>query len=373
MTKSNRGPIYVTQPVLPDIEKVYVKLREIWGGKQLTNNGPLLHRFKVALQKQLNTQYLSLCCNGTMALQLACKALGLSGEVITTPFTFAATGHALAWNNLKPVFCDIDPYTFNIDPDKIEALITPATTAILPVHVFGHPCDTYKIQSLADQYKLKVIYDAAHCFGVELLGEPISSFGDVSIFSFHATKIFHTFEGGMVVCKDAETERLIDTAKNFGFELGLEVLTPGTNGKMNEFQAAIGLLMLDLFEEEIEKRRVLTQIYKERLSQIPGISFQREAVGTKHNYLNLTICVNEEFGIDRDALFLILKDQNIFTRKYFYPLLSQMQCYNNGQWNLPVAEQIASMVLSLPLYGNLEIEALHFICDTIEASQTRGN
>jgi dTDP-4-amino-4,6-dideoxygalactose transaminase len=247
-------PVYVTRPALPDRKAVYRKIDEIWDSQWLTNIGDQHRQFESKIRKYLGVQNISLFCNGTMALQLACQALRLSGEVITTPFTFAATPHVLYWNNLKPVFCDIDPHTFNIDPERIESLITPYTTAILPVHVFGYPCDVRAIKQIADRYGIHVIYDAAHCFGVKVDGEAIGNFGDISMFSFHATKIFHTVEGGALAYNDEMLKERLELAKNFGFKGEEEIVVPGINGKMNEIQAAIGLLMLDIVEEEWRRR-----------------------------------------------------------------------------------------------------------------------
>ena len=364
-------PIYITRPPLPAKNDVYRKIDEIWDSQWLTNVGPQYLQFEMLLKKYLDVPNISLFCNGTLALQLACQALRLSGEVITTPFTFAATPHVLYWNRIAPVFCDIDPHTFNLDPERIESMITPNTTAILPVHVFGYPCDTRSIREIADRYGLRVIYDAAHSFGVEVNGEKIGNFGDLSMFSFHATKIYHTFEGGALTFKDEALRERLEFSKNFGFKGEENIVVPGINAKMNEFQAAIGLLMLDLVGKEIKKRKKLTIIYRQRLSQIPGIGFRIEMPGVKHNYYNFVITVDQSsFGISRDDLYNNLKDYNIFTRKYFYPLCSQFQCYkqypSSSPKNLPVAEKTAKQVLSLPLYGDLKAEDIHKICDAIK-------
>jgi dTDP-4-amino-4,6-dideoxygalactose transaminase len=364
-------PVYVTRPALPDRKAVYRKIDEIWDSQWLTNIGDQHRQFESKIRKYLGVQNISLFCNGTMALQLACQALRLSGEVITTPFTFAATPHVLYWNNLKPVFCDIDPHTFNIDPERIESLITPYTTAILPVHVFGYPCDVRAIKQIADRYGIHVIYDAAHCFGVKVDGEAIGNFGDISMFSFHATKIFHTVEGGALAYNDEMLKERLELAKNFGFKGEEEIVVPGINGKMNEIQAAIGLLMLDIVEEEWRKRKQLTMLYRERLKEIPGINIRDDIPGVNHNYYNFVITVNEEeFGIGRDELYDSLKEYNVFARKYFYPLCSQLQCYrtlpSSSAANLPVAERITKMVLSLPLYGALNERDIHKICDIID-------
>lgn len=364
-------PIYITRPPLPDPAAVYRKIDEIWDSQWLTNVGPQHLQFEKKLKKYLGAPNISLFCNGTLALQLACQALRLSGEVITTPFTFAATPHVLYWNRIAPVFCDIDPKTFNLDPNRIESMITPNTTAILPVHVFGYPCDTQGIREIADRYGLRVIYDAAHSFGVEVNGEKIGNFGNLSMFSFHATKIYHTLEGGALTFKDESLKERLEFSKNFGFKNEENIVVPGINAKMNEFQAAIGLLMLDLVGEEIKKRKHLTMVYRDRLSEIPGIYFRTEMPEVKHNYYNFVITVEEnKFGISRDELYKKLKKYNIFTRRYFYPLCSQFQCYRNypssAPENLPIAEKVSKSILSLPLYGALGEQDIHKICDIIE-------
>jgi dTDP-4-amino-4,6-dideoxygalactose transaminase len=366
-----KEPLHITRPPLPDRNDVYRKIDEIWDSHWLTNIGTQHRQFESKLKNHLGVSNISLFCNGTLALQLACQALRLSGEVITTPFTFAATPHVLYWNRITPVFCDIDPNTFNLDPKRIESMITPNTTAILPVHVFGYPCDVHGIQKIADRYGLRVIYDAAHSFGVEIGDEKIGSYGDISMFSFHATKIYHTLEGGALAFSDERLRERLEFAKNFGFKGEDNIVVPGINAKMNEFQAAIGLLMLDLVEEEIKKRKKLTMIYRERLKDIPGINFRVDMPGVKHNYYNFVIIVEEEiFGKSRDELYEDFKQFNIFTRKYFYPLCSQFQCYkhypSSSPENLSVAEKVTKEVLSLPLYGDLEEEDIHKICDIIE-------
>lgn len=369
--KSFEHPIYVTRPALPDRKAVYRKIDEIWDSQWLTNIGHQHRLFESTVQEYLGVPNVSLFCNGTMALQLACQALRLSGEVITTPFTFAATSHVLYWNNLKPVFCDIESKSFNIDPERIESLISPHTTAILPVHVFGYPCDIEAIEAIANRYGIRVIYDAAHCFGVEVNGEPIGNFGDISMFSFHATKIFHTIEGGALTYRDSSLKERLELSRNFGFKGEEQIVVPGINGKMNEIQAAIGILMLDLIKEECRKRKQLTLIYRERLRSIPGIDFRKDIPNVKHNYYNFTITVNkEEFGISRDELYISLKKYNVFTRKYFYPLCSQLQCYrhlpSSSAVNLRIAESISKKVLNIPLYGNLGSEDINCICDMLE-------
>lgn len=363
-------PIYISRPPLPNRTDVYRKIDEIWDSQWLTNVGFQHREFELKLKTYLDVPNISLFCNGTLALQLACQALRLSGEVITTPFTFAATPHVLYWNRITPVFCDIDPHTYNLDPARIESMITPNTTAILPVHVFGYPCDIAGIQEIADRYGLRVIYDAAHSFGVKVNGETIGNFGDLSMFSFHATKIYHTLEGGALTFKDERLRERLEFAKNFGFKNEENIVVPGINAKMNEFQAAIGLLMLGLVGKEVEKRKHLTMIYRDRLSDIPGISFRTEMPNVKHNYYNFVVTVDQDkFGISRDELYHALKQYNIFTRRYFYPLCSQFQCYKNypssSAKNLPVAEKISNSILTLPLYGSLEQEDIHKISDVI--------
>lgn len=363
-------PIHVTRPILPERNAMYRKIDEIWDSGWLTNIGKQHILFESKIKEYLKVPYISLFCNGTMALQMGCQALRLSGEVITTPFTFPATPHVLYWNNLKPVFCDIAPDTFTIDPERIESLISPHTSAILPVHVFGYPCNIKAIQEIADRYGLRVIYDAAHCFGVEVNDKPIGCFGDVSMFSFHATKLFHTLEGGALTFRDKSIKERLELSKNFGFKGEESIVVPGINGKMNELQAAVGMLILDIIEEECRKRKQLTMIYRDRLREIEGINFREDIPGVKHNYYNFVITINEkEFGISRNKLYDTLKKYNIFTRKYFYPLCSQFQCYSrypsSSPDNLPVAERVSETVLTLPLYGDLQQEDIHRICDII--------
>jgi dTDP-4-amino-4,6-dideoxygalactose transaminase len=363
-------PIYVTRPALPDRKAVYKKIDEIWDSQWVTNNGNQHKLFESIIKEYFRVPNISLFCNGTMALQMACQALRLSGEVITTPFTFAATPHVLYWNNLKPVFCDIEPDTFNLDPKRIESLISPHTSAILPVHTFGYPCDIEAIQKIADSYGIRVIYDAAHCFGVEVNDEPIGIFGDLSMFSFHATKVFHTFEGGALTFSDISIKERLELSKNFGFKNEETIVMPGINGKMNEFQAAIGILMLEIIGDEIRKRKELTKIYRERLKNIAGINYRGDVPGVKHNYYNFAITVDpNEFGLSRENLYKTLKKYNIFTRRYFYPLCSRFQCYSNypssAPENLPIAEKVSKSILTLPLYGTLREEDIHKICDII--------
>jgi dTDP-4-amino-4,6-dideoxygalactose transaminase len=365
-------PFYITQPLLPDIDEFIEMIKIIWASNQLSNNGSMVKQLERELSNFLNTDYLSVFSNGTVALQLACKVLRLSGEVITTPFTFAATVHSLAWNNIKPVFCEIEEDTFNMNPDLIESLITQQTTAILPVHVFGNPCNVEKIQQIANKYGLRVLYDAAHAFGVKINDKPISSFGDVSMFSFHATKIYHTIEGGALTFKDSNLKERADSLRNFGIgDLGY-AMEPGTNGKLNEVQAAVGILLLQTVENEIAKRKEITNLYRQMLQNIPGITTNKDIDGVTHNYPYLIIKVDkEEYGLSRDELYEKLKEYNIITRKYFYPLCSNFQCYrdfpSSSLQQLPIANKLSARVLSLPLYGRMLNSDVEKICNIIKA------
>jgi len=365
-------PIYITRPILPPLGEVNEKLKEVWASGWLTNNGPQHTALEEALRSRLGVAHLSLFNNGTIALIVACQSLRLSREVITSPFTFPATPHVLAWNNIKPVFCDIDPVTMNIDAEKIEKLITPQTTAILGVHVFGTPCDVIEIQSIADRYGLKVIYDAAHAFGVKVGPTHIGNYGDISMLSFHATKIFHTAEGGALVYKDKNLKERIDLLKNFGIKNEEEVVMPGINGKMNEIQAVIGLVTLNHLDEEIEKRKELVSAYQSFLKDVEGISYLTMLPNVKSNYQYFVIRVNQRlFGHSRDYLYNRFKQYNVFTRKYFYPLCSDYPCYRHlpsaVPSNLPVAQKVADEVLCMPLYGELTVDDVEKICDLIKS------
>ena len=364
-------PIYITRPLLPDTKELKKLVDEIWESNQLTNNGRMAQKLEKELAEYLNVKHLSLFSNGTVALLLACKVLRLSGEVITTPFTFAATTHALSWSNIKPVFCDVEEGTFNIDPDRIEKLITPGTTGILPVHVFGNPCDVKKIDAIAKKYGLKVLYDAAHAFGVKVQGEPIGSFGDISMFSLHATKIYHTLEGGALTFNNPNYKEQADILKNFGIRSDENIMEPGLNGKLNEVQAAVGILVLKLVDEEIKRRKEVTKLYRQQLLNIEGIHFFEDIAGVTHNYPYFVIQVDKEkFGATRDELYERLKGYNIFSRKYFYPLCSQFQCYQDlpsaASRNLPVATEVTKKVLALPLHGRMQGEDIEKICRIIK-------
>ncbi len=367
MIEPFKKPFYITQPLLPDIDEFNKMLKVIWESKQLSNNGNMVKQLEKDLSAFLEADYLSVFSNGTVALQLACKILRLSGEVITTPFTFAATTHSLAWNNIKPVFCDIEEDTFNMNPDLIESLITERTTAILPVHVFGYPCNVEKIQKIADKYGLKVLYDAAHAFGVKINGTPISAFGDISMFSFHATKIYHTIEGGGLVFKNPNYKERADSLRNFGIRNLDNVTEPGTNGKLNEIQAAVGILLLHKVNEEIEKRREITNLYRNMLKNIPGITTSKDLDGITHNYPYFVIKIDKnEYGLSRDEVFDKLIGYNVIARKYFSPLCSNFQCYkdyaSSSRQLLPVANKIADRVLALPLHGRMEDSDVEKIC-----------
>ncbi|MBD2771544.1 DegT/DnrJ/EryC1/StrS family aminotransferase [Iningainema tapete] len=363
-------PIYVTRPILPSLDKFTDKLQEIWQTKWLTNNGKQHWLLENKLQNILNVPYISLFNNGTIALIIACQSLRLAGEVITTPFTFPATPHVLTWNNIKPIFCDIDPVTMNIDADKIESMITPQTSAILGVHVYGTPCDVVKIQEIADKYGLKVIYDAAHAFGVEVSGVGIGNFGDISMMSFHATKLFHTAEGGALTFTNQNLKTRIDFLKNFGIKNEEEVVMPGINGKMNEIQAALGLVVLDYVEDERNKRKILVDTYRQCLRDIPGITLLPENQDFTSSYQYFVIRIDEElFGYSRNYVYDKFKAYNVFSRKYFYPLCSNFSCYKHlpsaNITNLPVANIVAQQTLSLPLYGELTISDIEKICDIL--------
>jgi dTDP-4-amino-4,6-dideoxygalactose transaminase len=370
----NNKTIFVTQPSLPPLEEFTEYLKEIWESKILTNNGPFHQQFEAELAKYLGVRYLSLFSNGTLALVTALQVLRITGEVITTPFSFVATTHALWWNNIKPVFVDIETGYFTLDPEKIEAAITPLTTAILPVHVYGNPCRLDAVQDLADKYGLKVIYDAAHAFGVMVNGNSILNYGDLSILSFHATKTFNTIEGGAIICHDEKTKRRIDFLKNFGFADEVTVVEPGINAKMNELQAAFGILQLKYADEYIEKRRIITERYRNSLDGIEGIRFLNDIPGVKHSYTYFPILVDSTiYGESRDGLYSRLKENGIFGRRYFYPLISHFPTYRGYpsalRQNLKVAEEIAEKVICLPLYPDLEKTAQQRIINLIKSNK----
>jgi dTDP-4-amino-4,6-dideoxygalactose transaminase len=361
--------IYVTQPFLPPLEDFQQYLDQIWKSKWLTNGGPFHQELEKKLADYLGVEHLALFANGTLALVTALQTLRITGEVITTPFSFVATSHSLLWNGIKPVFVDIHPETFNLDPEKIEAAITPHTTAIMPVHVYGKPCDVEKIQKIADIYGLRVIYDAAHAFAVNYKGESLLKHGDLSTLSFHATKVFNTFEGGAIVCPDAKIKSRIDDLKNFGYNGEVTVVAPGINAKMNELQAAFGLLQLKYIDKAIDRRREIDAQYRERLSHITGISCPPLPEHTIYNYAYFPILIEKEYPLSRDELNDKLRQHGIFPRRYFYPLISEFPMYRGmpsaAQANLPVAKEMACKVLCLPIYPALEDESVARIISII--------
>lgn len=358
-TRFPMNPIYVTQPVLPPLEEFVPYLREIWRSKQLTNAGPFHGELEDALAEYLGVEHISLFCNGTIALVTALQALRITGEVITTPYSFVATAHSLLWNGITPVFVDIAPGSMNLDPALIEPAITPRTTAILPVHVYGRPCDVEAIQRIADTYGLRVIYDAAHSFATSIEGRNLYECGDLTVLSFHATKVFNTFEGGAIVSRDARMKQRIDYLKNFGFANETTVVAPGINGKMNEVQAAFGLLQLRYVDEAIARRKHLDGLYREGLAGVPGIGMP-EMPDWRHNYAYFPIFVSAPYPLARDALYERLKADGIFPRRYFYPLITDFPMYRGlpsaAGDRLPVARRIASTVLCLPIYPALTDE-----------------
>lgn len=357
MKKKNN--IYVTQPALPDLKEFIPYLEKIWESKVLTNNGQFHQQLETELAEFLGVKYISLFANGTLALLTALQTLKISGEVITTPFSFVATTNALWWNNLKPVFVDIDPVYHNLDPEKIAAAITPNTTAILPVHVYGNPCNVERIQEVADIYGLKVIYDAAHAFGVNYKGTSVLNYGDLSILSFHATKVFNTFEGGAIISHDEKSKKRIDYLKNFGFADEVTVTAPGINSKMNEIQAAFGLLQLKDLKTNIKKRHAIAERYNNGLKKIKGITFFKEYPGTEdYNYAYYPIFINEnEYGKTRDELYECLRENGIYGRRYFYPLISNFPIYwglsSSNTDNLLTANFISNKVICLPIFPSL--------------------
>ncbi len=358
--KPFKEPIYIIRPVLPDLKDVNKKIVEIWNSKWLTNFGDQHRALEEELKKYLKVRNLSLFCNGTIALQLAIQVLELTGEVITTPFTFPATSHSLYLNNITPIYCDINLNDFNLAADKIEDLITSKTSAIMPVHVFGNPCDVEKIEQIAKKNDLKVMYDAAHCFGVDYKEKPIGTFGDISMFSFHATKIFHTIEGGALTYNDDDLKDKLYLLKNFGIRDEETVLLPGTNAKMNELQAAIGLLTLSLVDEEIRIRKKLSEVYTSNLKDVEGIRLLDRKKDVKYNYQYYPILIDTEtFKMSRDQVYEEMKKYNVFTRKYFYPLCTDYKFYSSeDQNNIPNAKKVANEILCLPIYGELSEEVI---------------
>ncbi len=363
-------PIYVTKPSLPDLQEFIPYLEQIWESGILTNNGPFHQQLEKELAEFLGVSYVSLFANGTLALVTALQVLRITGEVITTPFSFVATTHSLWWNNIKPVFADIEPNFFNLDPNKVEAAITPQTTAILPVHVYGNPCQHDRLQEIADTYNLKLIYDAAHAFGVKVNGNSVLNLGDLSILSFHATKTYNTIEGGAIVCHNEKTKQRIDHLKNFGFTGETTVIEPGLNAKMNEVQAAYGLLQLKHVNNYIAKRKKIAQEYRNLLGCVRGIRVLNEIEGTEYGYPYFPILINKDlFGKSRNQVYEELKRHNVFSRRYFYPLISQFPTYrglpSSSPENLPVAEKVSEQVLCLPIYPDLELNSIIDIVNII--------
>ena len=362
--------ITVTSPLMPSLEEFNTYLEDIWKRKWITNNGYYHKELEKALCEYLGVPYISLFTNGTLPLITALQALRITGEVITTPFSFVATTHSLWWNGIKPVFVDIDPVTCNLDPEKIEAAITPRTTAIMPVHVYGNPCDTERIQDIADKYGLKVIYDAAHAFGVKVNGESVLNAGDMSTLSFHATKVYNTIEGGALVMHDEQTKKRIDYLKNFGFAGETEVVAPGINSKMDEMRAAYGLLNLKQVDKAIKWRKHVAELYRAALKDVEGITFFNDIPGVTHNYAYFPIFVDaEKYGMTRDELYFKMKEHNVLGRRYFYPLISAFSTYRGlesaNKDNLPVATEKAEQVICLPMYYGLSDEDIEEILKLI--------
>lgn len=369
---SSDKPIYVTQPSLPPLEELVPYLEQIWENKILTNNGPFHKQLEAALCEYLGVEHISLFTNCTIALVTALQALRVTGEVITTPYSFVATAHAILWNKLEPVFVDIDPNTCNLDPNRIEEAITPNTTAIMPVHCYGNPCDVEAIQEIADTYGLKVIYDAAHAFGVKYKGESILRHGDLSVLSFHATKVFNTFEGGAIISPDAKTKQRIDYLKNFGFANEITVMAPGINGKMSEFNAALGLLQLQHIHKALAERKEIEASYRRGLAEVKGIEILPEPQNTLGNSSYFPILVTKDYPLERDALYAKLKEQQINGRRYFYPLISNMPMYRGLESarneNLPISNKMADEVIALPIYPGLQEDAVQHVIRVIALS-----
>ena len=364
-----KNDIFVTKPSLPDLDEFLPYLQKIWTAKILTNQGPFHQQLEKELCVYLGVDHISLFTNATVALITALQALGTRGEVITTPYSFVATAHSLVWSDVTPVFTDIDPNTLNLDPRKIESAITSKTTAIMPVHCYGHPCDVDAIQKIANKYNLKIIYDAAHAFGVQCHCGSVLNHGDLSVLSFHATKVFNTFEGGAIVSHNLETKQRIDQLKNFGIVSETEVVSVGLNGKMSEFNAALGLLQLKHIDKAILRRKEIDQFYRDRLDRVKGVRLLSATEKTS-NYAYFPILIQPDYPITRDELYMRLKDQGIHARRYFYPLITHFAPYRNSpsahQENLPVATAAAEQVLCLPIYSELDFLTVSRIIDLIE-------
>ena len=367
MNKKNQDQIFVTQPSLPELNELIPYLQEIWESKIISNNGPFHLKFENEICKYLDVPYTSLVSNGTIGLIIALKALGIKGEVITTPYSFVATSHSLLWNNIKPIFIDIDPNTLNLDAKKIESAITSDTTAIMPVHVYGNPCDVDQIELIAKKHNLKVIYDASHAFGVRCHCGSILNHGDLSVLSFHATKVFNTFEGGAIITKDKKIKDHIDQLKNFGFTGETTVEQTGINGKMSEFNAALGLLQLKQIDKNINLRKNVDQTYRKMLKDVKGIRCHNYTNVEKINYSYFPIFVESDYYLSRDELYNKLKKNGIYGRRYFYPLITDFHMYKNLKLpNLAIAENIASKVICLPIYELMNTESIKFISEIIK-------
>lgn len=368
--------ISVTSPLLPPLEEFVPYLEQIWESKRLTNNGPFHQQLEADLARYLGVEHLSLFANGTLALITAMQALHVKGEVITTAYSFVATAHSLVWNRLTPVFVDIDEHTFNIDPKKIEEAITPNTTAIMPVHCYGRPCDVNAIQRIADKHGLKVIYDAAHAFGVHDAGGSVLRHGDLSVLSLHATKVFNTIEGGAIISPDAETKQHIDQLRNFGFIDEVTVVSCGINGKMSELNAAFGLLQLKYIDQALREREQVDAMYRELLVSIPGIEVRQCEQLKVANYSYFPILIHEPYGLTRDELYQLLQEHNIFARRYFYPLITDMAAYRDMEGlkrhALPNAAQVAGKVICLPIYPGLAREDVERVVSIIREGCDRS-
>ena len=369
--------ITVTSPLLPSLDDFIPMLRDIWNRKWLTNNGHYHEELEKALADYLGVKFIRSFTNGTLPLITALQAMRITGEVITTPYSFVATTHSIWWNGLKPVFVDVDEETGNINPEKIEAAITPHTTAIMPVHVYGTPCNIKRIQEIANIYGLKIIYDAAHAFGVRVNGESVLKAGDMSTLSFHATKVYNTIEGGALICHDEATKNRIDFLKNFGFAGETTVVAPGINSKMDEIRAAYGLLNLKQVDSAIMRRKHVAEKYQEALKDVPGIRMLHDMGGVRHNYAYFPIFISEEYGMSRDALYAKLQEHNIFGRRYFYPLISTFSAYKGldsaKPANLPIAHKLADQVLCLPMYAGLDDDGVDRVIDVLRKGLVKHN
>lgn len=362
--------IFVTKPFLPPLAELMPALEEIWDSRELTNGAVFHQRFEAELASYLGVPFVSLFTNATLALVTALQCLRISGEVITTPYSFVATAHSLVWNGIEPVFVDIDRNTLALDPSRVEAAITPRTTAILPVHVYGRPADVDGLKRIADTYGLKLIYDAAHTFGARFRGESLAAHGDLSVLSFHATKVFNTFEGGAIVSRDANTKQRIDFLKNFGFADEVTVVATGINGKMSEFQAALGLVQLKHIRECIDKRARIAARYNDAFSRVSGIEVLQSPLQYESNFSYYPILVRPEYGETRDALFFRMRESGVFGRRYFYPLISEFPMYRGhasaSRQNLLVAHEVAEAVICLPIYPDLSDRDIQRVIDVVE-------